>query len=50
METKGTRDKRVIIPLSKAELEAIDDWRFANRMPSRAAAIREMLRRLIEVD
>ena len=50
METKETRDKRVIIPLSQAEVEAIDDWRFANRMPSRAAAIREMLRRLIESD
>ena len=42
------RDKRIIIPLSQAEVDAIDDWRFANRMPSRAEAIREMLRRLIE--
>ncbi len=42
------RDKRIIIPLSQAELEAIDDWRFAHRMPSRAEAIREMLRELIE--
>ena len=47
MEAKETRDKRVIIPLSAAELDAIDDWRFAHRMPSRAEAIREMLRRLI---
>ena len=50
METKETRDKRVIIPLSQAEVDAIDDWRFANRMPSRAEAIREMLRRLIEAE
>ncbi len=42
-----TRDKRVIIPLSQAEVDAIDDWRFAHRMPSRAEAIREMLRRLM---
>lgn len=48
METK--RDERIIILFSVAELEAIDDWRFANRMPSRAAAIREMLRRLIEAE
>ena len=48
METKETRDKRVIIPLSQAEVDAIDDWRFAHRMPSRAEAIREMLRQLIE--
>ena len=50
METKETRDKRVIIPLSQAEVDAIDDWRFAHRMPSRAEAIREMLRRLIEAE
>lgn len=27
------------------ELEAIDAWRFDNRLPSRAAAIRELIRR-----
>jgi hypothetical protein len=27
------------------ELRAIDNWRFAKRMPSRAAAIRELLKR-----
>jgi hypothetical protein len=30
--------------LDEDELAAIDDWRFKNRMPSRAAAIRELLR------
>jgi len=30
--------------LSPRELEAVDDFRFAHRMPSRAAAIRELLR------
>jgi len=31
--------------LSEDELRAIDDWRFDHRMPTRAAAIRELLRR-----
>lgn len=31
--------------LTGEELSALDDWRFARRMPSRAAAIRELLRR-----
>jgi hypothetical protein len=31
--------------LSKIELNALDDFRFSNPMPSRASAIREVLRR-----
>jgi hypothetical protein len=31
--------------LTEEELRALDDWRFAQRMPSRAAAVRELLRR-----
>jgi hypothetical protein len=31
--------------LTRAELRALDDWRFARRMPSRAAAVRELLKR-----
>ena len=42
------RDKRVILPLSQAEVDAIDDWRFANRMPSRAETMRELIRRGLE--
>lgn len=30
--------------LDDKELEAIDDWRFEQRMPSRAAAVRQLLR------
>ena len=30
--------------LDEQELAAIDDWRFKQRMPSRAAAIRELLK------
>jgi hypothetical protein len=31
--------------LTEGELRALDDWRFQRRMPSRAAAIRELLKR-----
>ena len=31
--------------LTRAELEALDTWRFTRRMPSRAAAVRELLKR-----
>jgi hypothetical protein len=31
--------------LTKEELEALDNWRFSRRMPSRAAAVRELLKR-----
>lgn len=39
------RGERLQIMLDETELRALDDFRFANRMPSRAAAIRELLRR-----
>jgi hypothetical protein len=39
------RVERLQIMLTLDELAAIDDWRFGRRMPSRAAAIRELLRR-----
>lgn len=39
------RGERLQIMLEKAELEALDDFRFSNRLPSRAAAVRELLRR-----
>lgn len=38
------RDERLQIMLTEEELAALDDWRFARRMPSRAAAVRELLR------
>ncbi|CAL8972050.1 hypothetical protein RHODGE_RHODGE_02470 [Rhodoplanes serenus] len=40
-----SRPERLQIMLSPAELKALDDWRFSRRMPSRAAAVRELLRR-----
>jgi hypothetical protein len=39
------RGERLQIMLSHEELAALDDFRFKNRMPSRASAIREILRR-----
>ena len=39
------RDERLQIMLTEEELRALDDWRFMARMPSRAAAVRELLRR-----
>ncbi len=38
------RDERLQIMLSPKELKAVDNFRFAHRMPSRAAAIRQLLR------
>ena len=40
-----TRGERLQIMLTVDELNALDHWRFARRMPSRAAAIRELLKR-----
>lgn len=39
------RGERIQIMLTVEELEALDNWRFACRMPSRASAIRELLKR-----
>ena len=39
------RGERLQIMLSAEELAALENWRFAQRMPSRAAAVRELLRR-----
>jgi metal-responsive CopG/Arc/MetJ family transcriptional regulator len=39
------RGERLQIMLTDVELHALDSWRFEKRMPSRAAAIRELLRR-----
>ncbi len=39
------REERLQIMLSQNELSAIDDFRFKYRLPSRAAAVRELLKR-----
>ena len=38
------RGERLQVMLSPEELTAIDDFRFKHRMPTRAAAVRELLR------
>jgi hypothetical protein len=46
--TKGNgglaREERLQIMLSPQELTAVDNFRFEHRMPSRAAAVRELFR------
>jgi hypothetical protein len=38
------REQRLQIMLAPGELAAVDNFRFQHRMPSRAAAVRELLR------
>lgn len=45
MSDDQTRDERLQIMLSPQELTVLDDFRFKLRMPSRAAAVRELLKR-----
>jgi hypothetical protein len=40
-----SRGERLQIMLTHSELRIVDTWRFSKRMPSRAAAIRELLKR-----
>jgi hypothetical protein len=42
---KRERQQRLQIMLTDAELRAVDDFRFKFRVPSRAAAVRELLNR-----
>jgi len=39
------RGERLQIMLTKEELGLLDSWRFSRHVPSRAAAVRELLRR-----
>ena len=43
--SEANREQRLQIMLTEEELRIVDDWRFDRRMPSRAAAVRELLRR-----
>ena len=45
MANGDNRGERLQIMLSGSELTVLDDFRFRKRMPSRAAAIRELLKR-----
>lgn len=48
--TADPRGDRLQIMLTADELRLLDDWRFANRMPSRSAAVRELLKRGLAVE
>jgi hypothetical protein len=45
MPPNRVRGERLQIMLSGEELTLVDDFRFKKRMPSRAAAVRELFRR-----
>lgn len=45
MEENRLRGERLQIMLSPEELVLVDDFRFTARMPSRASAVRELLKR-----
>jgi hypothetical protein len=44
------RGERLQVMLELGELRVLDDFRFRNRLPSRAAAVRELLRRGLLAD
>lgn len=48
--SEDSREERLQIMLTADELSVIDDFRFKQRMPSRAAAVRELLRRGIAAE
>ena len=48
-DTSLARKEKLQIMLSPEEVKAVDNFRFQHRMPSRAAAVRDLLRRGIEV-
>ena len=45
-----SRSERLQIMLSSEELKVLDDFRFKYRMPSRTAAVRELLKRGLAAD
>ena len=48
--TAFDRNLRLQIMLQEQELAAIEEWRFTRRMPSRASAVRELLRRGLQAE
>ena len=48
-ESTRKRGERLQIMLDPEELDAVDDFCFKKRMPSRAAAVRELLKRTAAV-
>jgi hypothetical protein len=50
MADEKSRGERLQIMLNAAELTVLDDFRFKARMPSRAAAVRELLKRCLTAE
>lgn len=51
MAASKKRVERVLVMLDDDELRTLDTWRFKYRMPSRSAAIRELLRKgMVDLD
>jgi hypothetical protein len=50
MSDQDGRGERLQVMLTGDELAALDDFRFRHRMPSRASAIRELLKRGLAAD
>jgi hypothetical protein len=46
---EDARGERLQVMLSPEELAALDDFRFKHRMPTRAAAVRELLKQGLTV-
>jgi len=44
MARKAEEPKRLIVPMPKELVDQIDDYRWANRLPSRAEAIRQLIK------
>jgi hypothetical protein len=44
------RPERLQIMLTADEMAALENWRYDKRMPSRSAAVRELLRRGLNAD
>jgi len=47
---RDPRDKRVPFMMSEAELQAVDDWRFENRVATRAEALRQLVKIALEAE
>lgn len=43
-DTKEKRGERLQLMLTAEEISAVDEWRFDNRMPSRSAAVRALMK------
>jgi len=43
-DRRGKRVDRLQVMLTDSEVELIIEWQFQNRIPSRAAAVRELIR------